>query len=121
MQVRAADLDGHLYRVETPAGTTVYPSVQVSPSHTVAVTLQGSTLDLTAGRPTGDVLLGETAGVSTWAIHLPTATAVTVHADAGAGKVSLYGQSLRVSEPGPASRPVARVGPTDTPSKQRAA
>jgi len=56
--------------------------------------LQGiSTIDVTAGKPTGNVIMTEASGVSAFALHVPAATPVTVNAHAGAGTVSLFGQT----------------------------
>ena len=56
--------------------------------------LQGvSTVDITAGAPQGLVVLRELAGVSIFALHVATATPVSVKADSGAGTVSLFGTS----------------------------
>jgi hypothetical protein len=56
--------------------------------------LQGvSTVDITAGAPQGRVVLRELAGVSVFALHVPGTTPVSVKAYAGAGTVSLFGES----------------------------
>jgi hypothetical protein len=56
--------------------------------------LQGiSTLDVTAGRPAGPVTLSEAAGISTFALHVPASSPVTVQCHAGAGTVALFGQT----------------------------
>jgi hypothetical protein len=137
VQVRSADLDGRLFRVQSQPSTGSAPLVRLGAAHTVGISLdQGgatdlivevsasqtwtlrfsagastvtldmaagtlravdalaglSTLDITAGRPSGTVTITETAGLSTLALHLPGPTPVTVHADAGAGSVRLFGQ-----------------------------
>jgi hypothetical protein len=56
--------------------------------------LQGiSTVDLTAGAPHGRVVLRELGGMSVLALHVPRITPVSVKAYAGAGTVSVFGQS----------------------------
>ncbi|MCW2494927.1 hypothetical protein [Jatrophihabitans sp.] len=52
-------------------------------------------LDVTAGRPAAAVMLSEAAGVSTFTLHVPASSAVTVRARAGAGTVTLFGQAHR--------------------------
>lgn len=135
VRVVAARLDGRLYRITTPSGSSARPNASLSGNRvelalhggghadvtvTLAAavawtlrfhagistlsadlrnaelrrldTLQGvSSLDLTAGKPSGDVALTEAAGVGAFTLRVPTGTAVTVNAHAGVGSVSLFG------------------------------
>jgi hypothetical protein len=50
-----------------------------------------STLDITAGAPSGNVAVTESGGVSALALHVPATTPVAVNVHGGAGSVSLFG------------------------------
>jgi hypothetical protein len=50
-----------------------------------------STLNITAGAPSGNVAVTESGGVSAFTLHVPATTPVAVNVHGGAGTVSLFG------------------------------